>query len=88
MTSIQRCLPVQLYGRRKRRHGPLLPQSILACNPVWQLPLNNIETDQWALHHVHISVNLAADAEVVFTMAVIKKIYTAPNQPAFATLVK
>ena len=54
---------MQVYGSQERLHGPLLPQPKLACNPVWQVELNRVETYQRALHQVHVFALAAHGAQ-------------------------
>ena len=54
---------MQVYGRRQRLHGSLLPQPKLACNPVWQVELNRVDTYQRAPHQVQVFVLAAHGAQ-------------------------
>ena len=54
---------MQVYVCRERLDGPLLPQSKLACNHVWQVELNHVETDQRAPHQVQVFVLAAHGAQ-------------------------
>ena len=69
---------MQVYGCREPLDGPLLPQSKLACNPVWQVELNRVETDQRAPHQVQVFV-LAAHGDQPNVMELLVVVWLPSN---------
>ena len=57
-------LLVQGHRRGERRYWPQLPHTKLACNSMWQVILNSIETDKGAPHPVEGLVYAAQCAEL------------------------